>query len=394
MIQGKKPRGDGGRRVRAGALQRRRGLHDLRREHYPYCNSPSLRPVHGGDGNRPARSSCFARKPLTCLPSARRMAASEILSSRRPSPTVPRRARDPPAADADGNDFHRLHRPGGMRRHLRRHSNRVGTSGRRLDHPLPCQRRSLADPAEQRPSASRHDQGVLQRRAQLLHRRHYAEPRRRSAALLFGGVAAPPQRTGTAHRRHRWQSADRRERRAEAGERHARLGQRFCGSQSGCGSGAQVIASGSGEAASDSLRAYELPAQEAIPASAPLAMEGTRHGAVARARRQEPAGRGATTIAATMRWTVLRRSAISFLLVLVAVLGGARTRPHYGGTLRVEIEGDPWQQPNGIARRLVFDGLTRMDASRHRGARAGTRLEVGQRPSPLAIPSAPRRAFQ
>ena len=45
--------------------------------------------------------------------------------------------------------------------------------------------------------------------------------------------------------------------------------------KSGCGSGAQVIASGSGEAASDSLRAYEMPAQEAVPASAPLAMNGT-----------------------------------------------------------------------------------------------------------------------
>jgi hypothetical protein len=43
----------------------------------------------------------------------------------------------------------------------------------------------------------------------------------------------------------------------------------------GCGIGAQVVASGSGEAAADSLRAYELPAQEAIPASAPLAMDGT-----------------------------------------------------------------------------------------------------------------------
>src|SRR5579863_1823455 len=65
---------------------------------------------------------------------------------------------------------------------------------------------------------------------------------------------------------------------------------------------------------------------------------------------------------ATTRWTVLRRSAISFFLVLVALAAPARTRPHYGGTLRVEIEGDPWQQPNGIARRLVYDGLTRMDA--------------------------------
>ena len=60
---------------------------------------------------------------------------------------------------------------------------------------------------------------------------------------------------------------------------------------------------------------------------------------------------------------MLRRSAISFLLVLVTVLGHGRTRPHYGGTVRVEIEGDPWQQPNGLARRLVYDGLTRMDSS-------------------------------
>lgn len=44
---------------------------------------------------------------------------------------------------------------------------------------------------------------------------------------------------------------------------------------SGCGTGDQVIASGSGEALSDSLRAYELPALEAIPTSAPLAMDGT-----------------------------------------------------------------------------------------------------------------------
>lgn len=57
---------------------------------------------------------------------------------------------------------------------------------------------------------------------------------------------------------------------------------------------------------------------------------------------------------------MLRRSAINSLLVLLAVAAQARTRPHYGGTLRAEIEGDPWQQPNGLARRLVYDGLTRM----------------------------------
>jgi SpoU rRNA methylase family enzyme len=57
-------------------------------------------------------------------------------------------------------------------------------------------------------------------------------------------------------------------------------GARDCGSdfaalQPGCGANAQIVASGSGEAASDSLRAFELPAQEAVPSSAPLAMDGT-----------------------------------------------------------------------------------------------------------------------
>jgi hypothetical protein len=52
-------------------------------------------------------------------------------------------------------------------------------------------------------------------------------------------------------------------------------GSDFATLHSGCGAGTQIIASGSGEAVSDSLRAYELPAQEAVPASAPLAMDGT-----------------------------------------------------------------------------------------------------------------------
>jgi hypothetical protein len=51
-------------------------------------------------------------------------------------------------------------------------------------------------------------------------------------------------------------------------------GSDFAVLHSGCGAGVQVIASGSGEAANDSLRAYELPALEAVPASAPLAMDG------------------------------------------------------------------------------------------------------------------------
>ena len=52
-------------------------------------------------------------------------------------------------------------------------------------------------------------------------------------------------------------------------------GSDFAVLHSECGGGTQVIASGSGEAATDSLRAYEIPALEAVPASAPLTMEGT-----------------------------------------------------------------------------------------------------------------------
>ena len=60
---------------------------------------------------------------------------------------------------------------------------------------------------------------------------------------------------------------------------------------------------------------------------------------------------------------MLRRFAISFFLVLVTVAAPGRTRPHYGGTLHVEIEGDPWARPDGLAWRLVLDGLTAVGAS-------------------------------
>jgi len=52
-------------------------------------------------------------------------------------------------------------------------------------------------------------------------------------------------------------------------------GSDFSALHSGCGTGTQIVASGSGEAITDSLRAYELPAQEAVPMGAPLAMDGT-----------------------------------------------------------------------------------------------------------------------
>ena len=59
---------------------------------------------------------------------------------------------------------------------------------------------------------------------------------------------------------------------------------------------------------------------------------------------------------------MLRRFAISLLLVWLALPGIARTRPHYGGTLRMEMESDAWQRPDGLARRFVFDGLMALDA--------------------------------
>jgi peptide/nickel transport system substrate-binding protein len=46
------------------------------------------------------------------------------------------------------------------------------------------------------------------------------------------------------------------------------------------------------------------------------------------------------------------------LAVLLVLPAAARTRPHYGGTLHVDVEGDPWQRPGGLAHSLVLDGLT------------------------------------
>jgi hypothetical protein len=52
-------------------------------------------------------------------------------------------------------------------------------------------------------------------------------------------------------------------------------GSDFAALLSGCGSGVQIVASGSGPAALDSLRAYEIPSLEAIAASPPLNMDGS-----------------------------------------------------------------------------------------------------------------------
>jgi hypothetical protein len=52
-------------------------------------------------------------------------------------------------------------------------------------------------------------------------------------------------------------------------------GSDFAVIRSGCGAGTQIIASSSGEAVNDSLRAFEIPALDAIPTSGPLTLNGT-----------------------------------------------------------------------------------------------------------------------
>lgn len=59
---------------------------------------------------------------------------------------------------------------------------------------------------------------------------------------------------------------------------------------------------------------------------------------------------------------MLRRFAISLLLAAAALQSMARTRPHYGGTLRVEVAGDGIHSSDGLVLRLVLDGLTQPGA--------------------------------
>ena len=53
-----------------------------------------------------------------------------------------------------------------------------------------------------------------------------------------------------------------------------------------------------------------------------------------------------------------RRLAISCLFAALLLPTAARTRPRYGGAIRVEVAGDPLAAPAGMARRLMLDGLT------------------------------------
>lgn len=53
-----------------------------------------------------------------------------------------------------------------------------------------------------------------------------------------------------------------------------------------------------------------------------------------------------------------RQLATSCLFAALLLPAAARTRPHYGGAIRVEVTDDPLASPAGLARRLIFDGLT------------------------------------
>ena len=106
--------------------------------------------------------------------------------------------------------------------------------------------------------------------------------------------------------------------------------------RSGCGSGWQVLATGGGAGRNDAVQAFEATGREPVAASAPLEVGGavtalwTESGGTQRA----------------WRWYTIRKRGDmrpSGLLLLVAVslslaiAAPARTRPHYGGTLRLAM---------------------------------------------------------
>lgn len=61
------------------------------------------------------------------------------------------------------------------------------------------------------------------------------------------------------------------------------------------------------------------------------------------------------------RFFSLRACALAAFLLLANLSALARTRPHYGGSIRIAVDGDPMQRPSGLAWTLALDGLTRLD---------------------------------
>ncbi len=62
-----------------------------------------------------------------------------------------------------------------------------------------------------------------------------------------------------------------------------------------------------------------------------------------------------------MSRTVFRWFAAISLLATLLAPAAARTRPRYGGTLRIETRSDPLKTPDGIARKLIFDTLAQVN---------------------------------
>ena len=62
-----------------------------------------------------------------------------------------------------------------------------------------------------------------------------------------------------------------------------------------------------------------------------------------------------------MKRIVFRWIALGSLLAALLASAAARTRPRYGGTLRIETRSDPLKAPDGIARQLIFDTLTQVN---------------------------------
>lgn len=62
------------------------------------------------------------------------------------------------------------------------------------------------------------------------------------------------------------------------------------------------------------------------------------------------------------RWFATSK-VMAVVLLAGACVAHAHTRPRYGGTLHVEVQGDPWQPADSVGRRLVFDSLTVADSS-------------------------------
>jgi len=64
-----------------------------------------------------------------------------------------------------------------------------------------------------------------------------------------------------------------------------------------------------------------------------------------------------------MKRTVPLWLAVVSLLFALPVPASARTRPRYGGTLRMDTRSDPLKAPDGAARRLIFDTLTQVNGN-------------------------------